>query len=70
MKCHDCHHEWEGSRNHCDWCNSTNQPIVLKEKSELELTISLMVGKVSKSSHKASKVGSFPTSGTKNREIL
>jgi hypothetical protein len=32
-KCTKCHHEWEGDRDECDWCNSdgkiidTNTPL-------------------------------------------
>lgn len=58
MKCYDCHHEWEGQRKECDWCDSKNEAIILKDKSELENMISRWGGSASQDPHKVSKVSS------------
>ncbi len=34
--CTNCHHEWEGCSDHCDWCDSEGQ--ILEEETPLEKT--------------------------------
>jgi len=38
LHCKSCHHEWEGSRTTCDWCDCEGE--IIQEKTSLEMMLS------------------------------
>ena len=43
FKCNSCDHEWEGTKDRCDWCGDKGR--IIQEKTSLEMAIELVNNK-------------------------